>query len=276
MHFNIGKRGMSLLEILICISIITVALLLFIRIFPYIFMLNRKTEDIHIAKNLTENLFQTLRAEINTSITIIDIPTLTVPVTNPDLYFRDQPSIPANNLVNPYKCYWQLVQASFYSPGGLDTYLDANNLTADTIFAGINPSRFEPLNDPPDDDWIATKKFWIDWRNLVESQLPPGKSTSPDRASAIVTARYLSFDSNNNLVLAEGGSYPAIYNQVDGGTGQPTTVAGRYVLELTVSMYWRPREMEGTYNRNINAPKYKLSTMLIPSLNLVPRPTPTP
>lgn len=282
---KISVKALSLVEILIVILLFSVSLLLVIRLYPAIFMLNKKTSDLVTAKNLTEELFQTLKGEVNTKVLVFNntsdyIGNNTITTVNP--YYKNTSStIPINNVVNPRKCFWQLVvltedpNGNGFTGNFLDTYLTDNNTTSNNEFQKLNPSRYEPLGaDPNTNDWIATYKFWNDWKIKVEKSLPVNDPTSKQRASATVSATYIYTDPNTNIFKKardDYANYANFKNIIDDGSTYPlpSIQASKYMVEITVCMYWRNRidKSATLYTRNLNKPNYKLSTLIIPPLN---------
>ncbi|MEQ8171416.1 MAG: hypothetical protein ABRQ38_21170 [Candidatus Eremiobacterota bacterium] len=283
---KISVQALSLVEILIVIFLFSTSILLVIRLYPAIFMLNKKTDDLVTAKNLTEELFQTLKGEVNTKVLIFNN-TSAYPsgvaantICNKDPYYRNSStSIPINNIVNPRKCFWQLValtedpNGNGYTGNFLDTYLIANNNTSNNKFQERNPSRYEPA-DPNSNDWIATYQFWNQWKIKVEKSLPVYDPTSAQRASATVAATYIYTDPNTNVFKKSRNDYTNygdFKNIIDDGSTNPvpSIQSSKYMVEVTVCMYWRSIQdkSSGTYTRNLNTPNYKLSTLIIPPLD---------
>ncbi len=262
-------RALSLVEVLIVILLISTSLLMAIRLFPSIFLLNRKTDDMVKAKNLADDLIQALKSEVDTKRVLIDPVKLTSQTGDP--YYVGT-TVVINNLVNPYKCFWSLVyqtQSGIYDPAGLDT------LISDTQFGisgatGRNPSKYEPTGDPNSmTDWVAKRQFWVTWRNNVARQLPPNSPTAPDRASAIIRANYVYLDPNTNifkdaLVDDNNNNFTQLVETI---TPLPSTKAAKYMAQITVSLYWRDRTAKGTYVRDPAVPQYKISTLITPPLN---------
>jgi len=281
-------KALSLVEVLVVIFLISTSLLMMIRLFPNIFMLNKKTEDLITARNLTEELFQTLRGEANSD-------------EDSNITYYENHNVIANNLVNSSKCFWKLVTLTAdpnYATYGvlgatsqgncLDTLLNpTSNSNADTLYTAINPSS----NDPNTGKWVATKTFWINWRNRIETQLPTNSSTSSERASAIVTVRYVYLDPVTNVIKVALNDYSSFDDLKNGPKGVnvsggplPSLSTSKFMVEVNVSLYWKNRLDKGTYTRDPIKPNYRLSTLITPPLDTAlqqsttptPAPTPTP